>query len=184
MGPEDAAICFDRHATSKIRTIEDLDAIATMGFRGEALASIAAVAHVELKTRRPGDETGTRIVVEGGRMTVREACAADPGTSIEIRHLFFTCLPDAISCARTRSRRKHIVEEFQRLALARPEVAFRLEHNGIELFHLHPANRRKRVVAVLGKAVNERLVPVGETTSVLELAGFVGKPQNAATYAR
>lgn len=179
MSPEDAELCFERHATSKIATIEDLFEIRTKGFRGEALASIASIARVELKTCQADSEVGTRILMEGGKQQTKEECQAPVGTSISVQHLFYNVPARRNFLKSNTVETRHIVDEFQRIALAHPGIHFRLEHNGIELFHLRPGKARQRVVAVLGKSVNEKLVPVEESTSVLDVSGFVGKPENA-----
>jgi DNA mismatch repair protein MutL len=176
MGPEDARLCFERHATSKISVIEDLFSLRTMGFRGEALAAISSVARVELRTRRPEDELGRRVLVDAARLELEEPCEASQGTSVSVQHLFYNVPARRNFLRGTQSEMRRVVEEFQRIALAHPDIQLSLEHNGIELFQLRPGNARQRVVAVLGKGANERLVPVSEQSPLLTLEGFVGKP--------
>ena len=179
MGQEDALLCFERHATSKISSIEDLFSIRTMGFRGEALAAIASVAKVELKTRTADEEIGRRVVVDASRLVSNEPCQTPVGTVVSVHHLFYN-VPASRNFLRAGPvEMRRIVDEFQRVALANPDIEFSLEHNGIELFHVKEANARQRVVAILGKAVNERLVPVSEQTPLLSIEGFVGKPAAA-----
>jgi DNA mismatch repair protein MutL len=179
MDPEDALRCFERHATSKIAAVEDLFAIRTLGFRGEALAAISSVARVTLKTRPRGAETGTAVTVDAGAAGEPEPAAVPEGTSVAVRHLFYNVPARRHFLKSNTTEMRRVVDEFQRLALAHPAVAFELDHNGLELFRLPPANPRQRVVAVLGKRSNERLVPVEEATPLLRLEGFIGKPDSA-----
>lgn len=179
MTAEDAERCFLRHATSKIRAFDDLYKIKTMGFRGEALASVAAIAHVDLKTRRPDDELGTYIAVEGSTITKKEECQRAPGTTIAVRNLFFN-VPARRSFLKTDAvELRHIIDEFIHIALAHPEVAFTFHHQENELYHLRPSNVRQRIVAIFGNHYNERLVPVHEDTDYIQVHGFIGKPENA-----
>lgn len=183
MSPTDARMSFERHATSKIRNIEDLFKIRTMGFRGEALASIAAVAQVELKTKKESDDTGTKLVIEGTEVKLQEACAAPTGTSIMVKNLFFNVPARRHFLKSNTTEFRHIVDEFTRIALAHPEVAFRLWHNGAEQFHLQSGNLKTRIVELLGKSYEKNLVPVAEQTDLLNINGFIGKPE-AATRTR
>lgn len=184
MGPTDAVHCFERHATSKIQAVEDLERIRTLGFRGEALASIAAVAQVELKTRRVEDAVGTRVVVEGGEMTTTEPCATPPGTSIAVRNLFFN-VPARRNFLKTPATEfKHIVDTFQFIALAEPSVAFTLEHKGHTVYDLPAASSddrddrlRRRIVDLLGAEHRDELIPVHDASSYLSVRGFVGEPE-------
>ena len=179
MSETDARMAFERHATSKIRSAQDLFQITSMGFRGEALASIAAIAQVELKTRLKGEELGTRLVIEGSEVKVQEACQYTKGTSISVKNLFFN-IPARRKFLKTNSvEMRHIMEEFQRIALAHEDIFFSLHHNNIEIFHLPPANRRQRIIGVLGNNTNKKLVPVTEKTEIIELEGYVGKPEFA-----
>ncbi len=176
MSPTDARLSFSRHATSKIRNAADLFSIRTKGFRGEALASIASIAQVELKTRRLEDELGTCILIEGAEISSQTAIAASPGTTISIRNLFFNVPARRNFLKSNNVEARHIIEEFERVALAHPEVAMSLHQNGIEIFQLPVANQRQRIVSVYGSHYNERLVPVMEETSLLSITGFIGKP--------
>ncbi len=179
MSEMDARLCFDRHATSKIRQAADLFAIRTMGFRGEALASIAAVAQVELRTRLSTEELGTRIVVEDSIVRLQEACQCAAGSNFAVRNLFYN-VPARRNFLKTDAvEMRHIADEFQRVALAYPEVFFSLHHNGVELFHLPAGNLRQRLVAVFGNPYNKFLVPVSEETDAVKLYGFAGKPDAA-----
>jgi DNA mismatch repair protein MutL len=179
MSETDARMCFERHATSKIRQSSDLFAIRTMGFRGEALASIAAVAQVEMRSRRPEDELGTRILIEGSELKAQEPCQTAPGTSISMRNLFYNVPARRNFLKSNVVEMRHIIDEFQRVAIANPEVFFSLHHNNEELFHLPASNLRQRLVGIFGIAYNKRLVPVKEDTDILNIDGFVGKPEFA-----
>lgn len=177
MSDTDARMSFERHATSKIRTTNDLFAIRTMGFRGEALASIAAIAHVELKTRRQIDELGTKIVMEGSKVLSQEPCQSPSGTSIQIKNLFYNIPARRKFLKSNAVEMRHIVEEFQRIALANPDIFFSMHHNNSEVFHLPKGNIRQRIVNVFGKYSNKKLVPIEEHTDVIGLKGFIGKPE-------
>ncbi len=177
MSETDARMCFERHATSKITSAEDLFAIRSMGFRGEALASIAAVAQVELKSRRPEAETGTLIEIEGSAVVRQEPCACQPGTSIIAKNLFFNIPARRNFLKSNASETRHIVEEFQRIAIARPDVAFSMHHDGFEVFRLKPGNLKQRLVGLFGANYDERIVPVNEETTILNLSGFILKPE-------
>ena len=183
MSPTDARMSFERHATSKIRSIEDLFKIRTMGFRGEALASIAAVTQVELKTRQASSDVGTRIVIEGTEVKVQEACAVNPGTTISVKNLFYNVPARRHFLKSASTELRHILDEFTRVALAYPGIGFRFWNNGTEQFHLEPGNMKERIVALLGNAYEKNLVPVSEQTDMLNINGFIGKP-NAATRTR
>lgn len=177
MSDTDARMSFERHATSKIREANDLFAIRTMGFRGEALASIAAVAQVEMRTRRYANELGVRLVIEGSEVKTQEACQTAPGTSISIKNLFYN-VPARRNFLKSNSvEMRHIVDEFQRLALANPDITFSMHHNGNEMYHLLPGNLRQRINGVFGKKINQKIVPIAESTDVVEINGFVGKPE-------
>lgn len=176
MSETDARMCFERHATSKIRESKDLFEIKTMGFRGEALASISAVAQVELRTRRAVDELGTRVLVEDSAIKTHEPCQAPAGTSIAVKNLFYNVPARRNFLKSDPVEMRHILDEFQRIALANPDIFFSLHHNDQEMFHLPPGNLRQRIVKVFGEAVNKKLVPVQEETDVLKISGFVGKP--------
>ncbi len=179
MSITDARMCFERHATSKIRKAEDLFAIRTMGFRGEAMASIAAIAQVELKTRRHEDELGTCIRMEGSEVLSQEPVSAPPGTSISIKNLFYN-IPARRNFLKGNSiEMRHIIDEFQRAALANPEVFFTLHHDGNEVFHLPKGSLKQRIIHLFGNIYNQRLVPVEECTSIIDLKGYAGKPEFA-----
>ena len=179
MSETDARMSFERHATSKINKAEDLFAIRTMGFRGEALASIAAVAQVEMKTRRIGDETGVQLIVVGSELKSQEVCACPEGTSIAVKNLFFN-IPARRNFLKTDSvELRHIIDEFQRVVIPNPQVAFSLRHNSTEIFHLEKGTLKQRLVGLFGNSYNTRLVPVEENTSIVTIKGFVIKPEFA-----
>jgi DNA mismatch repair protein MutL len=179
MSETDARMCFERHATSKIREAKDLFSIRTMGFRGEAMASIAAVAQVEMRTRLHKNELGTRMVVEGSKLVTHEACQCTAGTNISVKNLFFN-IPARRNFLKSNSiEMRHILDEFQRIALANVDVFFSLHHNGNEIFHLPPSNLRQRIVGIFGNAFNPKLVPLKEETDVMSISGFIGKPEFA-----
>jgi len=179
MSETDARMCFERHATSKITTIEDLFHIKTMGFRGEALASIAAVAQVELKTKRAEDETGTYIEIENSIVKKQEPIAAPNGTSIAMKNLFFNIPARRNFLKSNTAEMRHIVDEFTRVALAFPHIFFSLTANNQQLFHLDAGNLKQRVMQLLGNAYNTKLVTVKENTDYMNITGFVGKPDTA-----
>lgn len=179
MSETDARMSLERHATSKIRSAEDLFAIRTMGFRGEALASIAAVAQVEMRTRRKADELGSRLVIEGSEVKVQEPCQTMGGTNISVKNLFYNVPARRNFLKSNTVEMRHILDEFQRVAIANPDIFFSLHHNNQEIFHLPAGNLRQRVTAVLGGNSNKKLVPVHEETDILRLNGFVGKPEFA-----
>lgn len=179
MSATDARLSFERHATSKIRKADDLFAIRTMGFRGEALASIAAIAQVELKTRRIGDEVGVAIEIEGSEVKSQEACSCQEGTSISVKNLFYN-IPARRNFLKTDSvELRHIIDEFQRVAIPNPDVAFTLHHNNTEVFNLPTGNLKQRLMAVFGSSYNTRLVPVEEDTDIVRIKGSVIKPEFA-----
>lgn len=176
MSDTDARMSFERHATSKIHKAEDLFAIRTMGFRGEALASIAAISQVELKSRPHDQEIGTHIRIEASEVKSQEPSQTPPGTTFIIKNLFYN-IPARRNFLKSNTvETRHIIDEFQRVALANPEVAFKMQHNSIEVFNLPPSNLRKRITAIFGRSYNERLVPVEESTPVVSIKGFIGKP--------
>jgi DNA mismatch repair protein MutL len=176
MSETDARMCFERHATSKIRDARDLFAIRTMGFRGEALASIAAVAQVEMRTRRATDELGVRIVIEDSAVKVQEPCQCPQGTSISVKNLFYNVPARRNFLKGEPVELRHALDEFQRVAMAQPELFFSLHHNDQEIFHLPIGNLRQRIVKLFGDPVNKKLVPVEQETDILKITGFVGKP--------
>jgi DNA mismatch repair protein MutL len=179
MSVTDARMAFERHATSKIRNIDDLFRIRTMGFRGEALASIAAVAQVELKTKRAMDEMGTAIDMENSMVTRQEPAAFPNGTSIAMKNLFFNVPARRNFLKSNASETRHIVDEFIRVALSFPGIQFILISNGQEMFHLDRGSLKQRIVQILGANYNARLVSVQENTDYLNISGFVGKPDTA-----
>lgn len=179
MGVTDARLCFERHATSKIRKAEDLFDLHTKGFRGEALASIAAIAHVELKTKQDQDELGTHLVIEGSKFTSQEPAVLAKGTSFSVKNLFFNIPARRNFLKSDTVELKHVVDEFQRVAMAHPNIHFTLYHNGSELFNLPQSNLRQRIVAIFSGKTNEKLVPVQETTDIVTINGFIGKPEFA-----
>jgi DNA mismatch repair protein MutL len=179
MTETDARMCFERHATSKIKTAADLFALQTMGFRGEAMASIGAVAQVELKTRRADSELGTRVVVADSQVNAHEPIATPEGTNIAVKNLFYN-VPARRNFLKSNSvEMRHIIDEFQRVAMAHPHIFFSLTHNENEIYHLAAGNLRQRIVGILGKEYNARLVPMSEETDVVQISGFVGKPEAA-----
>ncbi|MGI4805131.1 MAG: DNA mismatch repair endonuclease MutL, partial [Janthinobacterium lividum] len=175
----DARMCFERHATSKIRKADDLFAIRTMGFRGEAMASIAAISQVELKTRRHEDELGTHICIEASEVISQDPCATAAGTSVCIKNLFYNTPARRNFLKGNSIETRHIIDEFQRVALANPQLFFTLHHDGQEVFHLPSASLKQRIVHLFGNNYNQKLVPVHEDTSIIKLEGFVGKPEFA-----
>jgi len=179
MSETDARMAFERHATSKISNIEDLFRIKTMGFRGEALASIAAVAQVELKTKRAEDETGVYLQIENSIVIKQEPVAAPTGTSIAMKNLFFNVPARRNFLKSNPAELRHIVDEFIRVAMAFPEVFFSLNSNGQEVFHLEKGTLKQRIVQILGNNYNAKLVSVQEHTDYMNIYGFVGKPETA-----
>ena len=179
MSVTDARLSFERHATSKIKVAEDLFQLNTKGFRGEALASIAAIAHVELKTRQEDDEVGTEIKIEGSEVIAQEVCATPKGTSICVKNLFYN-IPARRNFLKSNSvELRHIIDEFHRVAMAHPDIRFEMYHNGSEVFSLPASNYRQRIVHIFGGKTNEKLVPINEETELVTITGFVGKPEFA-----
>ncbi len=179
MSTTDARLSFERHATSKIRSAEDLFSIQTKGFRGEALASIAAIAHVELKTKIEETEVGTKINIEGSEVTSQEAAVVKKGTTISVKNLFYN-IPARRNFLKSNTvELRHIIDEFHRVALAHPKVAFNMLNNGSNVFQLPVSNSRQRIVNIFGGKTNEKLVPVSEETDILSINGFVLKPDFA-----
>ncbi|MBC3757573.1 DNA mismatch repair endonuclease MutL [Hyunsoonleella sp. SJ7] len=179
MSVTDARLSFERHATSKIRNADDLFHLNTKGFRGEALASIAAIAHVELKTKQEHDDVGTAIVIEGSEVASQDVVVTPKGTSISVKNLFFN-IPARRNFLKSNAvELRHINDEFHRVALAHPTIRFVMFNNGSENFNLPIGNYRQRIVNIFGNKTNEKLVPVDEDTEVLKISGFVGKPEFA-----
>jgi DNA mismatch repair protein MutL len=179
MNVTDARLCFERHATSKIRHAEDLFALHTKGFRGEALASIAAVAHVELKTKQDQEELGIHIIIEGSKVITQDVAVLLKGTSFLVKNLFFNIPARRNFLKSDNIELKHIIDEFERVALAHPTINFTMISNGSEVFNLPSSNYRQRIVNIFGGKTNEKLVPVTEETEILKITGFVGKPEFA-----
>ena len=179
MSETDARMAFERHATSKIRNIEDLFSIETMGFRGEALASIAAVAQVELKTKRADDNAGVLIAIENSMVTRQEPTAMADGTSIAMKNLFFNVPARRNFLKSNPSELRHIVDEFIRVAMSFPHIFFSLTSNGQQVFHLEKGTLKQRIVQILGNNYAAKLVTVQENTDYLDITGFVGKPETA-----
>ena len=179
MSPEDARVCFQRHATSKLQTADDLFALATKGFRGEALASIAAIAHVELNTCREGAEFGVQVRCHGSEMMGESPKARAVGTTFHVKNLFYNVPARRNFLKSDAVEMRHVVDEFQRVAFAHPSIAFTLTHQNANLFQLKPGTLRQRIVGILGPKHDERLVPVNEDTDVVTIEGFVGKPDSA-----
>ncbi len=179
MSETDARMCFERHATSKIQTIEDLFHIRTMGFRGEALASIAAVAQVEMKTRKEENDTGVYLEIENSRVIRQEPVATPKGTSIAMKNLFFNVPARRNFLKSNAAEMRHIVDEFTRVALSFPNVLFTMTSNGQEIFHLEAGSLKQRILQLLGNNYNSKLVAVREETDYMNIYGFVGKPDTA-----
>lgn len=179
MSETDARMSFERHATSKIKNIEDLFHIRTMGFRGEALASVAAVAQVELKTKRAEDEAGVYIEVENSQVKKQELIAAPTGTSIAMKNLFFNVPARRNFLKSNAAEMRHIVDEFTRVAISFPEIRFTFTANGQQLFHLEAGSLKQRIVQLLGNQYNAKLVTVKEDTDYMNIYGFAGKPETA-----
>jgi DNA mismatch repair protein MutL len=178
MNDADARMAFERHATSKIQTIDDLQAINTFGFRGEALASIAAVADVVLTTRCHENEVGTQIQITTGEPAKQSVVAAAAGTAIHVKNLFYNVPARRKFLKSDNIELKHIVNEFSRVALCRPEVEMKLRHNNHELYHLTSGTLRQRIVNMMGKNLNQQLIDVHVETSVVNIHGFIGKPDS------
>jgi DNA mismatch repair protein MutL len=179
MSETDARMSFERHATSKIKSIDDLFHIRTMGFRGEALASIAAVAQVELKTKRAEDETGTYIEVENSVVKKQEPVATPTGTSIAMKNLFFNVPARRNFLKSNAAEMRHIVDEFTRVAMSFSEIQFSLTANNQQLFYLEAGSLKQRIIQLLGNNYNAKLVSVKEETDYMNIYGFVGKPETA-----
>lgn len=179
MNEIDARMCFERHATSKISIAEDLFQLQTKGFRGEALASIAAIAHVELKSKEHTAELGTHVIIEGSKIESQEITVAPSGTSFSVKNLFFNIPARRNFLKSDQVELRHVIDEFERVALAHNNIQFTFINNGTELFNLPASNFRQRIVNVFGGKTNEKLVPVQETTEIVEIHGFVAKPEFA-----
>ena len=177
MNPTDARMSFERHATSKINTAVDLFAIKSMGFRGEAMASMAAIAHIELKSKQTEKELGTHIIIQGGKVEKQEDCACANGTSISIKNLFYNVPARRNFLKSDKVETRHIIEQFSRIALANPDISISMFLDDVEHFHLGESNTRQRIVNITGAKSNQKLVPIKEETTLVNLAGFIGKPE-------
>ena len=177
MSITDSRLCFERHATSKIRHAEDLFSLHTKGFRGEALASIAAIAHVEMKTKQEQEELGTHIIIEGSKFVSQEPAVLPKGTSFSVKNLFFNIPARRNFLKSDTVEQRYIVDEFQRVAMAHPNIYFTMYHNGSEMFNLPISNFRQRIVNIFSGKKNEKLVPAKEETEIVNLHGFIGKPE-------
>lgn len=175
MSPTDARLAFERHATSKIRSADDLFTLHTKGFRGEALASIASIAQVELITCQEGQQVGTSLKIEGNKITEQTPMVASCGTSIAMKHLFFNVPARRNFLKSDTVEMRHILDEFHRVVLAHPDLQFSLFHNDVEQFALPATTLRKRIVQLFGQRLNEQLIPVEENTELLRIHGFISK---------
>ena len=179
MSETDARLSFERHATSKIRKAEDLFTLRTMGFRGEALASIAAIAHVEMKTRMSTKELGTLLLIEGSVVRKQEQTATECGTSISVKNLFYNIPARRNFLKSNPVEMRHIVDEFHRLALAYPEKSLTLIHGDQVIHDLHPGKLSQRVVSLFGKSYQQQLAPCQEQTELVKVSGYIGRPESA-----
>ena len=179
MSTTDARLCFERHATSKIRTADDLFNLSTKGFRGEALASIAAIAHIEMRTKLENEDLGTHIKIEGSEVAIQEPCATPKGTTIWVKNLFFNVPARRNFLKSNPVELRHIIDEFHRVAMIHSAIKFEFYSDGSELFKLPISNVRQRLVHIFGGKTNEKLVPVEEATEIIDIKGFVGKPEFA-----
>ncbi len=179
MSVTDARMCFERHATSKIREAGDLFAIRTLGFRGEAMASVASVARVDLLTRKHDQDLGTMLSVAGSLVESQNPVNCNPGTSFTVKSLFFNVPARRKFLKTNNAELKHIIYEFQRIVLANPDVEFLLESNDTEIYNLPLSNLKQRIIHVFGKAMNQNLTNIDTDTSIVRISGFIGKPENA-----
>jgi DNA mismatch repair protein MutL len=179
MTETDARLSLERHATSKIKKAEDLFALTTMGFRGEAIPSIAAISQMEIKSKQHDQDLGTHIVLEGSKVLSQEVCQCPSGTNISIKNLFFNVPARRNFLKSNPVETRHIIEEFQRVAMIHPEVSFSMVHDQNEVFQLSTGNFRQRIVGIFGSKYDQRLVPVEEETDIVSIKGFIGKPEFA-----
>lgn len=179
MSETDARMAFERHATSKIKEAKDLFAIRSLGFRGEALASIAAIAEVKLKTKRVEDELGNMLDIAAGKITGHEPINCNNGSNFLVKNLFFNTPARRKFLKANNTEFKHIVNEFLRVALARPEIEFKLFHNEVEIYQVPQSNFRQRICNIFGKSINQFLIPVNADTSIVKISGFISKPETA-----
>jgi DNA mismatch repair protein MutL len=179
MSENDARLCFERHATSKISEANDLFAIRTMGFRGEALASIAAIAEVSLKTKTASSELGTHIRIGGTRIELQEPESMSVGTNITVKNLFFNVPARRKFLKSDQTELRHIITEFNHAAVAYPDIEFQLIHNNTQIFNLPISNLKSRITGLFGKQINQNLINVETDTSIVKISGFIGKPEHA-----
>ncbi len=179
MSTTDARMAFERHATSKISTADDLFQLATKGFRGEALASVAAIAHVNVKTRRAQDDLGTQLTIEGSKVVHQEPVVTPQGTIISVRNLFYNVPARRKFLKSDTVELRNITNEFHRVAMAHPQIAFKFVNNDSELFNLPAGSYRQRIVNIMGSRVDEKLVPIKEETELIRIHGYIGKPEFA-----
>jgi DNA mismatch repair protein mutL len=179
MSETDARLSFERHATSKIRKADDLFALTTMGFRGEALASIAAVAQIELKTRQEKDDIGTSLSIAGSKFIGQEPCVCPVGSNFKVENLFFNVPARRKFLKSNTTELNNIISAFERIVLVYPNITFTLHSNGVEIFSLKACSLRQRIVEVFGKRLNQNLLPVEVETTLCRIYGFVGKPESA-----
>lgn len=181
MSDTDARMSFERHATSKIANADDLFKLQTKGFRGEALASIAAIAHVQLRTKQQSEELGTEIINEGSKVTSQEVVNCPNGTSIAVKNLFYNVPARRNFLGKNTTEYRKILDEFMRIALVHPEIELKFHHDDEEIYNLPVSKLRQRIVQLFGKSFNERLVPVNEETDIVKISGFVTKPEYCRT---
>ncbi|MEG1643084.1 MAG: DNA mismatch repair endonuclease MutL [Bacteroidales bacterium] len=179
MSGTDARLSFERHATSKIRQAGDLFTLQTMGFRGEALASIAAIAHIELRTRREEDELGTSVKIAASVVESQEAVSTPVGTNFSVKDIFYNIPARRKFLKSNQVEFSNIVTEFERIAIVNPQVSFSLTHNAAEVYNLQPSGALQRIISLFGKTMNNQLLPVSVDTSIAKISGFAGKPESA-----
>jgi len=177
MSATDARMSFERHATSKIKSADDLFDLHTKGFRGEALASIAAIAQVELITKTANNDLGTKICIAGAAVEKQENCQANTGTNFSVKNLFYNVPARRNFLKSNPVETRHIINEFIRVALAHPDIAFSLSNNGLDMYHLNSGTLKQRIVGLLGKKFDEKIAPINEATDFLKVSGFIGKPE-------
>lgn len=180
MSELDARLCLERHATSKISTVDDIFKINTLGFRGEAMASIAAISQMEIKTKTAEAELCTEIKVSGGEVSLQDPSAGKTGTSISVKNIFFN-VPARRNFLKSHNlETRYIIEAFQQVALSYPSVSFKMFNNGNETYHLDQSNFKQRIIQLFGKRFNERLIPIQEKTDIINISGFIAKPEFAS----
>ena len=179
MSETDARLAFERHATSKIQTATDLFSLTTMGFRGEALASIAAVAQVELRTRRPEDDLGCMIQISGSKVEAQEPITCPVGSNFAVRNLFFNVPARRKFLKSNQTELSNIITEFERIVLTHPDISFKLTNNNVDIYNLNASSLRQHIVNVIGRKFDADLVPVEVETSLVSITGYIGQPQSA-----